>query len=41
MIKYNLTMEEFLKRTINTAMTIFKYQKESRNVIWVYNTQES
>ena len=39
MIKYNLTMEEFLKRTIFTVMTIFKYQKESRNVIWTYNTQ--
>ena len=34
-------MDEFFKKTLFTVMTIFKYQKESRNVIWVYNPLEN
>jgi hypothetical protein len=35
-IVYNLKMEEFIKRAIVIAMTVLKYQKESRQIIWRY-----
>ena len=41
LIKYNLKMEEFLKKTVFTVMAIFKYQKESRNVIWKYSPHDT
>jgi hypothetical protein len=38
-ITYNLRFEEFVKRSVVIAMTVLKYHKESRQVIWKY--QES
>ena len=38
-IVYNLKLEEFIKRAVIIAMTVLKYQKESRQIIWKY--QES
>jgi hypothetical protein len=38
-ITYNLRLEEFVKRSVVIAMTVLKYHKESRQVIWKY--QES
>ena len=35
-IVYNLKIEEFIKRAIIISMTVLKYQKESRQVIWRY-----
>lgn len=35
-IVYNLKMEEFVKRAVVIAMTVLKYHKESRQVIWKY-----
>lgn len=33
---YNLKFEEFIKRAVLIALTVLKYQKESRLVIWKY-----
>ena len=35
-IVYNIKIEEFVKRAIVIAVTVLKYQKESRQVIWTY-----
>jgi len=34
---YNLKVDEFIKRAVVVSMTILKYQKESRQIIWSYN----
>ena len=35
-VSYNLKAEEFFRRTLIISMTVLKYQKESRQVIWRY-----
>ncbi len=35
-IVYNLKLEEFIKRAVLISMTVLKYQKESKQVIWRY-----
>lgn len=35
-IKYNLTMEEFIRKTIFMVLTVLKYQKENNENLWKY-----
>ena len=39
-IKYNLTTEEFIKKTISMVLTVLRYQKENRPPIWKYSEAE-
>jgi len=35
-IKYNLTTEEFIRKTINMVLTVLKYRKETSQNLWKY-----
>lgn len=35
-VTYNLKIEEFVRRAVVIAMTVLKYHKESRQIIWKY-----
>lgn len=36
-ISYNLKIDEFTKRAVVIAVTVLKYHKESRQIIWKYH----